>query len=461
MRSRRDLGTSLSVWILLLMLGWPVPAPADVTVRECIAPSPGWAKAYRLPPSSGWTVLGTLEFNHQTTSDYIANVMVELTEGNTPNTRVEYQILLDGVAHGWYTRRVPERFRTTQILRSIIANVPGGIHTLGIQARNLSSSTNVYYSRVWISPLLVEGSETRKGGSTVTPASVGTSWTTLFTKSITTPSDRMNYLAGFVTITGGTPLGGLEYRFLRGSTEIDRFLDSVPDVMSDGVHLAHIDRYAPAGTNTYHLQARITSGTAATAGARSLHVQTMPKFTVFEGVTTSNVTVPSDGTWKTVSSTPWQQLSPASVGSYGTDGSGFAHVTHTGAYNYSGELRFHLELLEAGLSFEVGWLEVHPVGQTRLMANQSDWEQLGLNTSGHYRLSLQAKGACSQPGATQMLARTRFQVAVIPDSTSYTFHPCSTNPSVCCANNYPSCLVYKCTMSSSLQVVSVPVWNCQ
>lgn len=445
--------------LLLLLLCGATPAWADVTVRECIAADPGWAKAYRLPPNSGWTVLGTLQFNHQTASDYVASVMVELTEGNTANTWVEYQILLDGVAHGWYTGRVPERFRTTQIVRSIIANVPGGIHTLGIQARNLSTTTDVYYSRVWISPLLVEASETGAGGATVTPISVGTAWTTLFTTSLTTPTNRMNYLAGFLTVTGGTPLGGLEYRLVRGTTVIENFIDTVPDVLSDGVHMAFIDRYAPAGATTYKLEARITSGSTATIGARSLTVQTMPKFTVFEATTTSNVTVPANNAWYTVSSTPWQQLSATSVGSYGTDGSGFAHVTHTGAFNYSGELRFHLELLQPGLSFEVGWLEVHPVGQTRLMANMSDWEQLGLNTSDHYRLSLQAKAACSQPGATQTLARTRFQVAVIPDSTPYTFHPCSTHPGVCCANN-PSCLAYTCSMSPSLQVVSVPSWDC-
>ncbi|HEX2164519.1 MAG TPA: hypothetical protein VHM02_11270 [Thermoanaerobaculia bacterium] len=440
-------------------------AKADVSVRDCIAPAAGWAQAYELPPNSGWTVLGTLQFNHDTTSDYVVNAMVDFAEGNTANTLVEYQLLLDGNPHGWFTKRVPERFHNTQVLRSLMSNVSGGIHTLGIQARNLSTTASVYYNRIWLSPLLVEGSEITTGSGTINSISVGTSWTTIQSTTINTPSDKMNYVAAFLTVTGGTPLGGLEYRILRGFTQLDHFIDTVPDVMWDGVHVAHIDTAAPSGSSTYHLQARITSGSTATIGARSLEVQSLPELMVFDVATTSSINIPSDNTWHTVSTSGTQQLHPMSIGQYGTDGHGFAHVTHTGPYDFSGELRFQLYLLDETDpnldDFEVGWLEVHPVGQRRLMTNLAEWEQLGLNSSDDYEMRLEAKGICAQMGATQTLAQTRFQVIVLPDDTPYTYHPCSDSPGTCCANNFPACQVYSCTMSSSLQIVSVPAWNCQ
>lgn len=437
----------------------PRLSEADVTVRDCIAPSAGWGMAYRLPPNSGWTLLGSLDFNHQTASDYVVNAMVEFTEGNTPNTFVEYQILLDGNPHGWFTRRVPERFHTTQILRSMIPNVPGGIHTLGIQARNSSTTDSVHYARIWLSPLLVEGSEVTAANSFSSNVVVGTSWTTLISTSINTPSSRMNYLAAFATVVNGTPLDNIEYRLLRGTTILSNaFLDTVPDVLFDGVHFAYFDKLAPSGTSTYHLQARLTSGSTATIGARSLEAQTMPRFTVFEAATTSNVTIPSDDNWYTVTTSP-KTLSPLSIGAYGTDGHGFAHVTHIGSYTYSGQLRFFLDLPKVGdPDFEVGWLEVHPVGHRRLMTDIAEWEQLGLDSTQTYQLSLQAKGSCPQMGATQTLARTHFQVVVIPDNTPYTYFSCAEDPS--CCENHASCLVYDCTMSSSLQVVQVPFWDC-
>ena len=428
---------------------------AETGVRECIAPSAPGGHAYRLDFGYSWKMIGTLEFNHQTTSDYIVTGVVFFPESNTPDNRVEYQFTLDGVPHGWYTRRVPDNYPTSQTLRTVISDVPGGIHVLGIRARNLSSAP-VYFSRFWLSPLLVESSETRARTSSSSTASAGSSWTTLLSKNSTVPSDRMAYVAAFTTVAGGTPSAPLEYRILRGSTEIAKFDDSVPEAFPDGVHLAFIDRFPGSGLNTYQLQARSPSGSTVTFSSRELDIQTLPEYTVFEAGSTSK-TIPNDDQWYTLSSTSWQQIAPISRGSNGTDGSGYGYFTHTGPLNAEAEARFQMEFLSNGSLWEIGWVSSHPTGETALRGHNSDWEQLGLSLSDHFKVRYQARGLC-QGSPDLQISKNRFQIMVIPDNTPYTHAAC---PNSSCCDNHSSCLAYTCSHSGQLALVGgIPSRDC-
>lgn len=456
MKMKKSLATT---GFLLFLASIPRLAGADVTVRECILSPPPAGQAYLLPPSSGWKMIGSLQFNHQTASDYVVSVMLDFPESNTPDTLVEYQVMLDGTPHGWFTRRVPESFPTTQVLRAIIADVPSGIHNLGIRARNLGAS-NVYYHRFWISPLLVESSEVSAWSSTTTPVAVGSSWTTIGQTTVSVAANHYAYLTGFSTVTGGTAGAALEYRFVRGTTEIDALYDTVPDVMSDGMHMAFVDRFPSVGSNTYKLEARSPSGSSVTIGSRELGTQTIPNFTVFEA-TSGAGSIPNDDTFYALSATPWMQIAPASIGIHGTDASGFAHFTYTGSLITEAEVQLELEFLSNGSKWEVGWMGVNPSGVTKLEANMSDWEQLGLTDMDYYKMSFRARGLC-QPASTNLaFQETRFQVLVIPDNTPYTFHSCTASPGTCCANNPTTCLAYSCTASGELALASgIPSRNC-
>jgi len=426
--------------ILFTTAGW-----SEVGARECITPGPPAGQAYRLQADGQWRDLGSLDFNHNSASDYVITGVVEFSEGNHANGLVEYQFTLDGGLHGWYTRRTPQVYPTTEVLRTIVGDIPAGIHSLTIRARNLSPY-DVYYSRVWLSPLLVDSAEsTSINFGPAGNITVGSAWTTLAQTTLSVPSGKMVYLSGFETIVAGTALSPVEYRIV-GAATLDQYSDSAPPVFSDGVHVSVIDKTPPVGTATYSLQARSLSGSTFTVGARELTAQTLPQFTVFDA-TGGGLSFANDDTWHTIAQTGWINLSPASHGTYGTDGGGFANFTYDGALAAEAEAQFLLEFSPNPLSFEVGWIGVNPSGYQKLVALNSDWEQLGLVTSGEtYRMNLQVRGLCENNMQPVMLKSSHFQIAVLPDNTPYTSASCAANSAVCCANNYPACQKYDCKM---------------
>jgi len=446
-------GYALALYLISL------PGGADVTVRECIKFPTGTAQAWSLPASSGWKHLGYLTFNHLTASDYVVTALVGLHEGNVSGTEVEYQITLDGSPHGWYVRRVPAGYPTSQVIRSVIPNVSAGQHVLGLRARNLSTTQAVKYEMFWISPLLVQGSETSKLVSSTTATSVGSAWSTILQATPNIAAGKMAYLAAYIEHSSGTPNQYLEYRILRSSVEISRWEDSVSDILRDGVHFSYIDTSPGSGAISYELQARNMVGGSTTLGARSLDIQTLPQLTVFEASGT-NLSVPGNGNWYDLLSTSWQNVSSASIGSYGSDGSGFAHVTYNGTFNNEALLQLQLESFNLGWSFEVGVRFVHGSTTGReLEALPSDWEQLGLNTSHQYRVKLQARGLCNTTNLN--FSRAHFQVLAVPDSTGFV-NPgtCSSVPSVCCSRFPSQCTVYTCEASGELSQVAASGINC-
>lgn len=450
------------IWTSCCLFALYISAPiahADVTVRECIKFPTGVAQAWYLPPSSGWKHLGYLTFNHLTSSDYVVTALVGLHEGNVAGTEVEYQITLDGAPHGWYVRRVPAGYPTSQVIRSVIANVSAGQHVLGLRARNLSTTQGVKYEMFWLTPLLVNGTETTKLTSTTTATSVGSAWTTVLQATPNVAAGKMAYLAAYLEHSSGTPNQYLEYRLLRSSVEISRWEDSVSDILRDGIHFSYIDKTPGTGAVSYELQTRNMAGASTTFGARSLDIQMIPQLTVFEASGT-NFSVPGNGSWYDLVNTGWVSVSPASIGTYGSDGAGFAHFTYNGSFNNEALLQLTLESWNIGWSFEVGVRFVHGSSTGReLEALPSDWEQLGLKTTDQYRMTLQARGLCNTTNLN--FSRAHFQVLAVPDSAGFV-NPgtCSSVPSVCCSQFPSQCTVYTCEPSGELSQVSASGINC-
>jgi hypothetical protein len=431
---------------------------AEVSVRECITSSPPSGQAYSLPADGQWYDMASLVFNHNSASDYIITTVAEFTPGDPVNALEEYQITVDGIQYGWFTHRSPEVYPTTQTMRAVAPDLPAGIHTIALRAHNLSPAA-VLYSRVWISPLLVDSSETTlKNYGTGGSVTVGSAWTNLAQANISVPAGKMLYLAGFATVTGGPALTGVQYR-LTSASVIDTYNDSVPDVVSDGVHVASV--YRPGGTSsaTYWFQAKSLGGSF-TVGARELVLQTIPAFTTLEA-TGGAISFPNDDLWHTIAQSPWISLPASAVGPYGTDGSGYAYYTYTGSLAAEASIKFDLQVNYAPPfdHWEVGWLGVNPSGYTKLEASNSDWELLGFRPADMLRMNFQAQGLCNSDPRPMSFSKSRFQVMIVPNSLPYTNASCATNSSVCCANNSPTCLRYDCQMLLGLQS-GVPNRNC-
>jgi hypothetical protein len=275
------------------------------------------------------------------------------------------------------------------------------------------------------------------------------SWTNLAQVTIAAPAGKMLYLAGFATLTNGSPLTPMQYR-LTSAQVIDTFNDSVPDVMSDGAHVASI--YKPPGTGnaTYWFQAK-SLGASFTVGARELVVQTLPSFTLLEAGGGA-VSFPNDFQWHTIAQSPWITLPGAARGLYGSDGSGYAYFTHTGSASL-GEVRLDLETTYTPPydHWEVGWLGVNPSGYARLEGDGSDWEQLGLDVGTNFRMHLQVRGLCPSDPRPLSISKSRFQVMIVPDNLPFTGASCAANPAVCCASHPSVCQKYECKMLLGLQ----------
>jgi hypothetical protein len=432
-----------------------VPLYGEVGVRECIAPAAAPGTAYRLAPDSVWRDVGTLRFNNNGASDYVISIIAEFTAGNTANRLVEYQITVDGVVAGTFTRRTPEVFPNTQLMRAVASGLADGIHTIALRARNLSAQ-QVLYGRVWITPLLVDAAENTVRNSSGVALTVTSSWTNLAQVNIAAGSTKMLYLVASATVTGGTSLTNVQYR-LTSANVIDTYDDTVPDVMSDGVHVAAMYKPPTTSSATYWFQAR-TLGGPFTVGARELVAQTMPHFTLFEA-TGGAATIPNNGSWHTLTTSTVPSLPAAARGLYGSDGSGYTYFTYNSAKTYA-EVRFELETPypDPYKFWEVGWIGLQPSGYRKLEGIMADWEQLGLDVGLPFTMRLQMRGLC--PGGPSLsVTKSRFQVAVIPDSYAFTGTSCSANPSVCCANNPGVCQAYECSMALPL-TTGVPSGSC-
>jgi len=285
-------------------------------------------------------------------------------------------------------------------------DVLAGEHTITVRANNMSS-VPVYYMGFWISPLLVDSTETMIKATNATAISAGSTWTALASVNIAPPSDRMLLLSGYISYDSGTPKNRIEYRFVANGTVLQNFVDSVPDSFPDSMHMGYIFKSPVAGQNTITLEARTPAGAATPISIRSLFAQTLPKFTVFEA-SGSNLSFPNDDQYRAMAATGYQSIAPISSGDKGSgsssvhasDGWGFGHFTYTGSLSSEVGVRFWLAP-ESGGSFpsEVGASDVHPTARLKLEAAASDWEQLGLQSRIRRRIATLPVAVRRRPAA--------------------------------------------------------------
>jgi hypothetical protein len=430
---------------VLLLLVWCAPAQADFDSRECIVQSDS-SGLWEVPGNSEYDV-ATLKFNNLTASNLVVHA-VGMFYGSTAGTSLIYTIVLDGVSYGGFKHVVSAIFPDKHIVRAFIPAVAAGLHTLTVHVKNQSSSP-VSYFLMWISPLLVESSETQASRSTSGRSTSGTGWTQLAAIVMSSPAGKMVYLGGYVEVNSGTSGNELEYEYLRNGVVLAHYTDVTPTTFPDSHQAAIIDPTPDPTSNTYSIQVRSTTGSATTFGTATLQTETVPQVTVFDG-TAQNVTIPSDNTFHTIASSGYLPLMSSSEGAYGTKGHGFAYATAHESYAAAGFLELLLNLRDPILNFEVGVLySPGSNGAFNLEPDISDWETLGLQTGSYNKIDLIAAGNCTS-SSPRTFPESRFQVMAVPDNMGITAdNNCHTNFNNCCSQ-HPSCIAYQCTFNSAI-----------
>ena len=435
-------------------------APAELDVRECIVgPSGSGAPRWKLPPDSEWYHIAFLDFNLEETSDAVLQASIGLAEGNTGGVEVEYQFTIDGQPTGFFVRRTSEDFPSRQRIQSITSSIAPGERTLGVRARNLGAVPVTYFS-MWITPLFVPTAEettTATGGSTLV---VPTTWTTLESISFSVGTAKTVFLSSYFQISSVSGASSLSYRLVGDGATLVEFESDVPTTLRDGVHLGFIDASLSAGSKTYVLEARATTGSV-TVGPRSVGAQAVPQVTVLDHEVEEAI-FRGEGLPYSFGAGQFTALSSASIGTYGTDGYGFGHYVFEGSYPQEMLLQHSLTFRQSGAVFEVGVGHIHgPQGREDFEAMPTDWERLGLVSDGseEYRIESLGIGLCSEPEPIQV-KKARVQIAVLPDEGGFVApYVCANAPQACC-DQFSACTIYECRESGELPVVQSPGIDC-
>jgi len=455
--------------LLLCLAAMPLsPLLAEQSSRECINLAtnvPGNPLGYRVAASSGWQTLGSLKFNFTSASDIIAQGAAMLSENNTPDVPVSYQIWIDNAAASWVIDRLPGTFPGTQIFRAFIPDVAPGIHTLSIKVNNMGT-VPIDFNGFWISPTMVDSLEGTAINQTATPITINTSWTTLAQASLSVGSSQMLMMQGYAEQHSGTVGQVIEYRFTTGGANLQTFTDVLAGQMPDGQIVSYIYAAPSTGTNTIQLQARTGSGTAQIQ-SRHLWMQTMPRYTVLEGTVSSN-SIPNNHAYTVLGSSPDSTLNSLSLSGLSGGGIrkytapvGFGYVTY-GSGSSTAEVQLRMEFYENGtaLGFDIGQLDQPYASRPKLQTLISNGDgKLGfLPPPATYKVVFSALGLCTGTPATPVLAGGRFQIAIAPDNHPYLDINCGQNPTLACCANFPQQCTFECT--PGLPTVSSPQRGC-
>ena len=425
---------------------------AEQSGRECIHfANPG--KGYRIQPNSGWQTLGHLKFSFNSNSDIIAQVAAMLSENNTPDVLVSYQIWLDGVATSWTSDRLPGTFPGTHVVRSFIPDVTAGIHTLTLKVANLGS-VPVDYNGFWIGPTLVDASESTTINQTSTPITIDTNWTTLAQAPLSVSSSQMIMMQGYAEQHTGVLGRRIEYRFQTGSTTLQAYTDSLAGQLPDGQIVTYIYAAPPSGTNTIQLQARTFSGTAQIQ-SRHLWMQTMPRYTVLDGTFTVT-SIPNNGMYTALATSPAVSLNSLSLSGLSAAGTrkyttpvGYGLITY-GSGTGTSEVQLRMEFLENGnpLGFDIGQLDQPYWGATKLQTLISNGDgKLGfLPPPATYSVVFSGLNLCPGSAGTSVPVQAggRFQVAISPDNFPYLNINCDQHPELQCCASFPQQCTFEC-----------------
>lgn len=327
-RVRRALCSSLYIALLSLI---PMPSEAQFCTGDCVTHghfnyeptafpftediTSSTSTPYSSPitiygPTFDWTTIQSgcdllNQQNLQATGAFNvllrASVSID-TVTAAPGSRYEVQLLVDGVEHGWYLRRLRCQLPQYDRFEGTAQNIPAGNHVYSLQARLLDGGT-VTFGQQWLTaqgaPIAYPGAkDVSVTEITINP---GPTWTAITnTVSITTGSIVDVMLQGYVSINAGVPGDQLTFAFSLDDTLLPRTSSvAVPAYVADGVNIMdHLLNLAP-GTHTLKLLARTLSGSA-TLQWRQVEFLTLPGHVypgyaaVAEAAATNPITVSTD-----------------------------------------------------------------------------------------------------------------------------------------------------------------------
>jgi hypothetical protein len=194
--------------------------------------------------------------------------------------RYDVQLLVDGVEHGWYLRRLRGQYPQAEVLAATAQNLAAGYHTFSVQARLLDAGT-LHIENTYI---------TAQGASTSYPSVqdvVGPA-INIQTTGMATLSDVVYFstsvavdlaVQGYFQVNSGTVGTQLEVSagldgFAQGPTEYV----GIPPLLPDGINILTVLTNVPPGNHYISLLVS-TSGYAANFSNRALEFVGFPATT--------------------------------------------------------------------------------------------------------------------------------------------------------------------------------------
>ena len=421
----------LIAWLVFAGFGW-----ADEYAVNCLTTTKSFGAntAWKLPPSSTFMKLNELTLLNNTSGDVVVSALLSFPNNGSADTRVSYRILVDGVKYGpSFILRSPTSNSHSQVIRAVAPDLAAGTHKVVLEARNLGipSSGNpdpsVAINVVGVFAQVSNIEESTVSQLTSSEISVGSSWTTVQSVQLAVASNKMIELGGFFRITSGTPGNNLEYRFVDGTTQLALFEGVVPAVLADSVSLAFYHREASAGTRTLQMQVRRVSGSATVKlRDRYLFVQTMPRYHLWDGESTS-VNLTKDGQDHLIAESPPGLLTATEVGTHSKAFvSGFSFVTLSPETSATETIRFDQRMFKedpigsgtfVAVGLDNGKFNANPLSsQAITTAGQGGGcKNCAWNIQRQFKSVILARSLCESSGGTVPIKRARVQLIFIPN----------------------------------------------
>ncbi|HTQ80864.1 MAG TPA: hypothetical protein VMM92_12770, partial [Thermoanaerobaculia bacterium] len=207
---------SLALPLALLLLGRS--ASAEVSVRECIALTPGASnsEAYIVPANSSVT-FASFQFNLYDASNAIFAAQVYMHDSSSPlSQRVRYDIQVDGSDAGrlttatQYFERTPAHTQGTSTVRAYYQNIPAGDHTASLVINNLGTSSVLVFG-TFMNSLFVDASEAAASYYSTATQTVSSSYLTVGQFTIPNVANRSMVISSYIRATAA---GTMSFRYL-------------------------------------------------------------------------------------------------------------------------------------------------------------------------------------------------------------------------------------------------------
>lgn len=458
---------SVSLVSLLLTL----PLGADQGARECQSyPTNKNYESGRFPLNGiNWLTKNYFGIHHTATRLAVAVTIHFPDSGNAPDfghsstpANAPYRARVKVTRIGGSTTTSDWAYLSTPPTRQgdsthfvLNGTFPVGSYYATVEVEN-PAGTEIWTNKVWTSTLLADAVDSTHETAAFQNRIISDSvWTTLAT--VSTAARPVGVSRNYIIVSNARIRLGdnVLFRLVRGASDV-LMTDNLAGVAGGHRHInlntIHTDPPSPTTgvpASTIKLQAKSASGSISLADGGFLHLMEVSgEWYKLSSSTCTGSGIPSNWTWSTVCQSPPAHFSsPVGVSAYGV-----------GSWNVAGspgetevEICTVLRRSPGGeRQVEIGCNPVTADGSANeVFAHQNDLVRYGLPSGFDYRLDIEARGLCAEPGQSFSFTSGRFDV-IFPPVDGHV----NTLAEVCNDSWYRNC-AYTCDWNDSLFQLAV------